>query len=145
MTAGNSTEILIIFVTRLCAFETWRYSLRRRFIACSSVFSLMRRFHGVLSDVSRIRPPQFPCILKLQTPGCSKNSLTFNKNIRCPKPEYHSVLVKRPFVGLTALMPRRHIVLLPERVPSFISRAAAHTKRCERPLLAKEGTISEFS
>jgi hypothetical protein len=35
----------------------------------------------------------------------------------------------------------RHIVLLPERVPSFISRGAAHTKRRERPLLAKEGTI----
>ena len=35
----------------------------------------------------------------------------------------------------------RHIVLLPERVPSFISRGAAHIKRCERPLLAKEGTI----
>ena len=35
----------------------------------------------------------------------------------------------------------RHIVLLPERVPSFISRGAAHTKRHERPLLAKEGTI----
>ena len=36
----------------------------------------------------------------------------------------------------------RHIVLLPERVPSFVSRGAAHTKRRERPLLAKEGTIS---
>ena len=36
----------------------------------------------------------------------------------------------------------RHIVLLPERVSSFISRGAAHTKRRERPLLAKEGTIS---
>ena len=36
----------------------------------------------------------------------------------------------------------RHIVLLPERVPSFISRGAAHTKRRDRPLLAKEGTIS---
>ena len=35
----------------------------------------------------------------------------------------------------------RHIVLLPELVPSFISRVAAHTKRRERPLLAKEGTI----
>ena len=35
----------------------------------------------------------------------------------------------------------RHIVLLLERVPSFISRCAAHTKRRERPLLAKEGTI----
>jgi hypothetical protein len=35
-----------------------------------------------------------------------------------------------------------HIVLLPERVPSFISRGAAHTKRREKPLLAKEGTIS---
>ena len=35
----------------------------------------------------------------------------------------------------------RHIVLLPEWVPSFISRDAAHTKRRERPLLAKEGTI----
>ena len=35
----------------------------------------------------------------------------------------------------------RHIVLLPEWVPSFISRGAAHTKRRERPLLAKEGTI----
>ena len=35
----------------------------------------------------------------------------------------------------------RHIVLLPELVPSFISRGAAHTKRRERPLLAKEGTI----
>ena len=35
----------------------------------------------------------------------------------------------------------RHIVLLPERVPSFISRGAAHTKLRERPLLAKEGTI----
>ena len=34
-----------------------------------------------------------------------------------------------------------HIVLLPEWVPSFISRGAAHTKRRERPLLAKEGTI----
>jgi hypothetical protein len=34
-----------------------------------------------------------------------------------------------------------HIVLLPERVPSFISRGAVHTKRRERPLLAKEGTI----
>ena len=36
----------------------------------------------------------------------------------------------------------RHIVLLPEWVPSFISRGAAHTKRRERPLLAKEGTTS---
>jgi hypothetical protein len=35
-------------------------------------------------------------------------------------------LKKRPFVGLTALMPRRRIVLLPKRVPSFISRGAAH-------------------
>jgi hypothetical protein len=35
-----------------------------------------------------------------------------------------------------------HIVLLPERVPSFISRGAAHTKRRERLLLAREGTIS---
>ena len=35
----------------------------------------------------------------------------------------------------------RHIVLLPELVPSFISRGTAHTKRRERPLLAKEGTI----
>ena len=35
----------------------------------------------------------------------------------------------------------RHIVLLPEWFPSFISRSAAHTKRRERPLLAKEGTI----
>ena len=35
----------------------------------------------------------------------------------------------------------RYIVLLPELVPSFISRGAAHTKRRERPLLAKEGTI----
>ena len=35
----------------------------------------------------------------------------------------------------------RHIVLLPEWVPSFISRGAAHTKRRERPLLAKEGII----
>jgi len=35
----------------------------------------------------------------------------------------------------------RHIVLLPELVPSLISRGAAHTKRRERPLLAKEGTI----
>jgi hypothetical protein len=35
-----------------------------------------------------------------------------------------------------------HIVLLPEQVPSFISRGAAHTKRRERPLLAMEGTIS---
>ena len=35
----------------------------------------------------------------------------------------------------------RHIVLLAEWVPSFISRGAAHTKRRERPLLAKEGTI----
>ena len=34
-----------------------------------------------------------------------------------------------------------HIVLLLERVPSFISRGAAHTKRRDRPLLAKEGTI----
>jgi hypothetical protein len=33
-----------------------------------------------------------------------------------------------------------HIVLLPERVPSFTSIGAAH--RGERPLLAKEGTIS---
>ena len=36
----------------------------------------------------------------------------------------------------------RHIVFLPKLVPSFISRGAAHTKRRERPLLAKEGTIS---
>ena len=35
----------------------------------------------------------------------------------------------------------RHIVLLPELVPSFISRGAGHTKQLERPLLAKEGTI----
>ena len=35
----------------------------------------------------------------------------------------------------------RHVVLLLERVPSFISRGAAHTKRRERPLLEKEGTI----
>ena len=35
----------------------------------------------------------------------------------------------------------RHIVLIPEWVPSFISRGAAHTKRRERPLLTKEGTI----
>ena len=35
----------------------------------------------------------------------------------------------------------RHIVLLPEWVPSFISRGAEHTKQRERPLLAKEGTI----
>ena len=35
----------------------------------------------------------------------------------------------------------RHIVLLPEWVPSFIPRGAAHTKQRDRPLLAKEGTI----
>ena len=35
----------------------------------------------------------------------------------------------------------RHTVLLHELVPSFISRGAAHTKRRERPQLAKEGTI----
>ena len=35
----------------------------------------------------------------------------------------------------------RHIVLLTELVPLFISRGAAHTKRRERPLLAKEGTL----
>ena len=35
----------------------------------------------------------------------------------------------------------RRILLLPEWVPSFISRGAAQTKRRERPLLAKEGTI----
>ena len=35
----------------------------------------------------------------------------------------------------------RLIVRLSEWVPSFISRGAAHTKRRERPLLAKEGTI----
>jgi len=35
----------------------------------------------------------------------------------------------------------RHIVFLPECFPSFISRGAANTKRRERPLLAKEGTI----
>ena len=35
----------------------------------------------------------------------------------------------------------RHIVILPEWVPLFFSRGAAHTKRRERPLLAKEGTI----
>ena len=35
----------------------------------------------------------------------------------------------------------RHIVLLLERVSSFISRGSAHTKWRERPLLAKEGTI----
>ena len=35
----------------------------------------------------------------------------------------------------------RHIVLLPQWVPSFISRGAAHTKPRDRPLLAKEGTI----
>jgi hypothetical protein len=28
----------------------------------------------------------------------------------------------------------------PNGVPSFISRGAAHTKRSERPLLAKDGT-----
>ena len=38
----------------------------------------------------------------------------------------------------------RHIVLLPEWAPSIISRGAAHTKRRERPLLAKEGTIPEI-
>jgi hypothetical protein len=38
----------------------------------------------------------------------------------------HTGILKRPFVGLTALMPRRRIVLLPEPVPSFISRGAAH-------------------
>jgi len=36
----------------------------------------------------------------------------------------------------------RYIILLPELVPSFISRGAAHTKRRERPLLTEEGTIS---
>ena len=35
----------------------------------------------------------------------------------------------------------RHILLLPECVPSFIFRGAAHIKRRERPLLEKEGTI----
>ena len=35
----------------------------------------------------------------------------------------------------------RHIVLLPKWVPSFISRGAGHTKRRERPVLVKEGTI----
>ena len=34
----------------------------------------------------------------------------------------------------------RYIVLSPEWVPSFISRGAAHTKRRERHLLAKEAT-----
>ena len=43
--------------------------------------------------------------------------------------------------GSYSTAPLRHIVLLPEWVPSFISRGAAHTKRHERPLLAKEGTI----
>jgi hypothetical protein len=52
---------------------------------------------------------------------------------------------KRPFVCPTALMPRRRIVLLPERVSSYISRCAAHTKRRERPLLAKEGTVGKVN
>jgi len=36
--------------------------------------------------------PQFSCILKLQTPGCSQNSLTGNKIGRCHRPEDHIVL-----------------------------------------------------
>jgi hypothetical protein len=70
---------------------------------------------------------------KRMTTGVRKLSVTFMLRT-----------FKRPFVGLTALMPRRRIVLLPKLVPSFISRGAAHTKRRERPLLAKEGTMSEI-
>jgi len=40
-------------------------------------------FSWVLSDVSRTRPAHFLCILKLQIPGCSQNSLTGNKNMFC--------------------------------------------------------------
>ena len=48
----------------------------------------------------------------------------------------------KAFCGSYSTAALRHIALLPERVPSFISRGATHTKRRERPLLAKEGTIS---
>jgi hypothetical protein len=44
--------------------------------------------------------------------------------------------------GSYSTAPLWHIVLLPERFPSLISRGDAHTKRRERPLLAKERTIS---
>ena len=54
--------------------------------------------------------------------------------------------VEGPWWGLFSTAALRHIVLLPKLVPSFISRGAAHTKRRERPLLAKEGAITkEFS
>jgi hypothetical protein len=46
---------------------------------------------------------------------------------------------------LQHFVPRRRIVLLPERVPSFFSRGAAKTKRRERPLLTKEAIILKFS
>ena len=59
----------------------------------------------------------------------------FNKSIRKRKIKVKAVCGSYSTVAL------RHIVLLPEWVPSFISRGAAHTKQLEGPLLGKEGTI----
>ena len=66
-----------------------------------------------------------------------------NISLVCPCGLYHrSAKGKGKAVcGSYSTAALRRIVLLPEWVPSFISRGAAHTKRRERPLLAKEGTI----
>ena len=61
----------------------------------------------------------------------------------CPYPRRLKVKVKA-VCGSYSTAALRRIVLLPEWVPSFISRGAANTKRRERPLLAKEGTIPEI-
>ena len=54
--------------------------------------------------------------------------------------KWHIKVKVKAVCGSYSTAALRHIVLLPEWVPSFIRRGAAHTKRRERPLLAKEGT-----
>ena len=74
------------------------------------------------------------------TENCYRCTVHFNrKAFKCVKVKV-KIKVKAVCASYSTAA-FRHIVLLPKWVPSFISRGAAHTKRRERPLLAKEGTI----
>ena len=78
----------------MCFWDLTFFSSSKIYILFSCVL-FYTTFSRVLSHVPRTRSPQFPCILKLQTPGCSHNSLTSNEVMRCQKPEDHSVLINK--------------------------------------------------
>ena len=98
----------------MCVWDLIFFSSAKTYILLSCVL-FYEKFSWVLPNVSRTRPTQFPCILKLQTPGCSQNSLTGNKNKLCHKPEDQSVFVKEVLFFLTVWRLTTHIWVVPHR------------------------------